>query len=178
MPVKKTDEPTEQDVWADDTEMPAKWAPTDKGWDGNDRDMITISLKGGSGTQAWIVGHFNSVEEAVDVFNNPEWEELIKLTVERGNELQEAYGGSSKPAARASAGRSGGSWGSKSKPAEKSYSRSSGPQYKDEYDCDHGERDWVAKGTWQAWMCPSDDKDDKCDPLWANKDGSLQTKRR
>ena len=171
MPVKKTDDtPTEADVWADGDEGDALVLHT---VDPN-RDMITVSLKGGSGKEAWIVGHFNSVAEAVDVFSDPEWEELIKLTVERGSELQEAYGGSAKPTPRASSGRSNSSWGNKSSNnrSNSRYNDDNKPlvQVEDgEYFCDHGdavrETGETNGRSWIRWDCP----DRECKSVFENK---------
>lgn len=171
MPVKKT-ESTEADAWADDNDAP-DWA-ADKA-PVSDRDMITISLKGGSGTQAWIVGHFNSVSEAIEVLTDDDsWSILMTLTAQRGNELVEAHGGSAKPAARASAApasRGGGSWGNKSSGgAQRSSRKGKVTEDEDGFSCKHGdavERSGEKNGKrWSGMFCPSSDRNDQCDPIW------------
>lgn len=162
MPAKNADEtPTEVDVWEDPTVI-------------SDRDMITISLKGGSGTQAWVVGHFNDVSEALSVLSDDRWDELMALVAQRGNDLVEAHGGSAKPAARATASRSSGSstWGNKSSGGSQRSSRK-GKVTEDEdgmFTCKHGdavERSGVKNGkSWSGMFCPSTDRNDQCDPIW------------
>jgi hypothetical protein len=165
--VTKKVEPTE-DPWEDDKPSVIEHV-------GNpDREFLTVTLKAGTGFDApWLVFHTSSVTEALESLQHDDLDELMDLTARRGKELAKAFGGSagfSKPSA-------GGSTGYK-KPAAKK------PVYdedSDTYDCEHGERTWVTgrsgKGPWQAWMCPADKNDpSKCDPLWANKDGSLQNR--
>lgn len=162
MPAKNADEtPTEVDVWEDDTVI-------------SDRDMITISLKGGSGTQAWVVGHFNDVSEALSVLSDDRWDELMALVAQRGNDLVEAHGGSAKPAPRAAASssRGGSTWGNKSSGGSQRSSRK-GKVTEDEdgmITCKHGdavERSGVKNGkSWSGMFCPSTDRNDQCDPIW------------
>lgn len=165
--VVKKPEPQE-DTWADATEGDALVLHTE---DPN-RDFLTVTLKAGTGYDApWLVFHANSVDEALESLQHDKLDELMDLTARKGKELAKAFGGSqgfSKPAAS-----SGGGW---KKPAVKqavSEPDEEGPE------CDHGVRNWVtgrsAKGPWQAWMCPAEKNDrTKCDPIWANKDGSPQ----
>jgi len=171
MPVKKT-ESTEPDVWADDNNAP-DWA-ADKA-PVSDRDMITISLKGGSGTQAWIVGHFNSVDEAIEVLTDDDsWSILMELTAKRGNDLVEAHGGSApKAASRASAassGRSNSSWGKSSGGSQRSSRKGKVTEDEDGFSCKHGEaveRSGEKNGKrWSGMFCPSSDRNDQCDPIW------------
>jgi hypothetical protein len=164
---KKVNEESD-DVWADKTVEVLKHI------DSLDREFLTVTLKAGTGYDApWLVFHANSVDEALESLQHEKLDELMDLTARKGKELAKAFGGStgfSKPAASASTGFK--------KPATKK------PAYdvdSDTHECEHGERDWVTgrsgKGPWQAWMCPADKNDpSKCDPLWANKDGSLQNR--
>jgi hypothetical protein len=164
---KKVNE--EPDVWADD-EKPAVVEHMGK----PDRDGIVVTSKAGAGFEVpWIVLHATDIKDAIEQLNSDEYTELMDLTSRKAKEFTKAFGGSagfSKPAATASSGFK--------KPAAKK------PVYdedSDTYECEHGERTWVTgrsgKGPWQAWMCPADKNDpSKCDPLWANKDGSLQNR--
>jgi len=171
VPVKKTDQPTDADPWDSNTDAP-DWA-ADKA-PASDRDMITISLKGGSGTQAWVVGHFNDVSEALSVLSDDRWDELMALVAQRGNDLVEAHGGSAKPAPRASSGRSGGSgssWGNKSSGGSQRSSRKGKVTEDDDgFSCKHGEaveRSGEKNGKrWSGMFCPSSDRNDQCDPIW------------
>lgn len=166
MAVKKPVETTE-DPWEDGTKGDALILHTE---DPN-REFLTVTLKAGTGYDApWLVFHANSVEEALESLQHDQLDELMDLTARKGKELAKAFGGStgySKPAGSTSSGYK--------KPAAKQ--AVSEPDEAPE--CDHGERNWVtgrsAKGPWYAWMCPADKNDrSKCDPMWANKDGSVQ----
>lgn len=161
-------EAPEVDPWEDATEGNAPVLHTE---DPN-RDFLTVTLKAGGGYDTpWLVFHANSVEEALASLKHDDLDELMDLTARKAKEFAKAFGGpqsASKPSA-------GGSWGNK-KPAPKqavSEPDEEGPE------CDHGVRNWVtgrsAKGPWFAWMCPAEKNDrTKCDPIWANKDGSPQ----
>lgn len=161
-PVETTEDPWENasiDVQAELANKPS------------DRDFLTVTLKAGTGYDApWLVFHANSVSEALEALQDEQLDELMDLTARKGKELAKAFGGSagfSKPAGSTSSGYK--------KPAAKQ--AVSEPDEAPE--CDHGERNWVtgrsAKGPWYAWMCPADKNDrSKCDPMWANKDGSVQ----
>lgn len=134
-----------------------------------------FTLKGKNQSDSWMVIYYDTIQDALDILDDPQLEELMDKIAEKNSEFAARFGGSSsfsKPAAKSSGG-----WGAKKPAAKKSYSRSE-PEYDDAYDCEHGEREWVDKGTWRAWMCPTEDRDDKCEPLWANADGSLQPKKR
>lgn len=129
-----------------------------------------FTLKGKGQSDSWLVIYYDTIQDALDILDDPQLEELMDKIAEKNSEFVARFGGSnsfSKPAAKSSGG-----WG-----AKKSYSRSE-PEYDDAYDCKHGEREWVDKGTWRAWMCPEEDRNKKCEPLWANPDGSLQPKKR
>lgn len=170
MPVKKS-EPVEIDDWSDKQDAAPDWAAERTA--PSKARPCNFTLKGKGSSDSWLVIYYDTTEDALEVLEDPRLDDLMDAIAAKNEEFQgrfKASGGFSKPAAKSSGG-----WGGK-KPAAKA-SRSSEPTYSDDYDCEHGERDWVSKGTWQAWMCPSDDRDDKCDPLWANKDGSLQKKR-
>jgi len=168
---KKVNE--EPDVWADD-EKPAVVEHVGN----SDRDGAVITLKAGTGFDApWIVLHATSPQDAIAQMTDDSWDELKDLTVRKAKEFAKAFGGSagfSKPAASASTGFK--------KPAAKK--SSSGPEYdedSDTYSCDHGEMVWKTgksgRGSWYAYMCPAGQNDpSKCDPAWANKDGSLQNR--
>jgi hypothetical protein len=159
---------TTEDVWESGTkETSPDWVPQEAL-----RQVGTITLKGGS-ADSWVVFHPTSIEHGLELLNHESLSDLLELAAQREAEfarhIKTAKGaGFSKPAA---------STGFK-KPAAKA------PVYdedSDTYDCEHGERTWVTgrsgKGPWQAWMCPADKNDrTKCDPLWANKDGSLQNR--
>lgn len=135
-----------------------------------------FTLKGKGQSDSWLVVYFSDIQDGLELINSPELDELMDAIAEKNEEFQSRFKGASAPSRGASAGRSSGgsSWGKK--PAAKSYN--SEPEYDEAWDCEHGEREWVDKGTWRAWMCSSQDRDDKCGPLWANKDGSLQEKRK
>ena len=179
MPTKaKTEESTDQDAWADyNKDAAPEWAAGDHGPNESTRDLVTISLKGGSGTQAWIVLHANGVGEALDVLNDPEWEELVGLVAKRGTELQEAHGGSSKPAGFAQKPSGGSGWGNRGS----SNSSQKRPSAKGEvswnsderaYGCQHGEavkrEGESAKGPWVGYFCPESDRDEQCKPKFKN----------
>lgn len=133
-----------------------------------------FTLKGKGSSDSWLVIYYDTTEDAIDVLEDPRLDDLMDKIAEKNEEFQLRFKGSasfSKPASKPASG----GW---NKPAAKSYGKSE-PSYDDNFDCEHGERTWVDKGSWRAWMCPADRNDpSKCDPLWANEDGSIQTKKR
>lgn len=163
------------DVWDEPEDSAPDWSPDKEVREVSDRDRITVSLKGGSGVQAWVVGHFMSVEEAMDVLNHPEWDDLMKLIAQRGTELQEAHGGKAPQAAPAARGNT--SWGKKTTTASRSSQRGSQGQVAWDKEarafmCEHGEADFKegesAKGPWAGYFCPEPEKDEQCKPKWKN----------
>ena len=163
--VKKPEAQT--DTWAEPTERVVEHVAKPE------RDGVVVTSKAGTGFDApWIVLHAVDIQDAINQFNSDEYTELMDLAARKSKEFAKAFGGSagtSKPAA------SSGGWGAKKLAAKQSVSEpdEEGPE------CDHGVRNWVtgrsAKGPWQAWMCPAEKNDrSKCDPIWANKDGSPQ----
>ena len=170
---KKVNE--ESDPWedTDKVDVQAEYANRP-----SEREFLTVTLKAGTGYDApWLVFHANSVAEALESLKHEDLDELMDLTARKGKELAKAFGGSagfSKPAAAASTGFK--------KPAAKKYS--DGPVYDEDTDtclCEHGPMTWKTgksgKGPWYAYMCPAAQNDpSKCEPAWANKDGSLQNR--
>lgn len=153
----------DDDPWVEKEDAKQTPAPGDLVFD---RDRLTITLKAGTGYDApWLVYHAASVDEGIDFLSHERYDELADLTARKGKELAKAFGGSA-PAAKPAA--SSGGWGAK-KPAAKPAVSDDAPE------CEHGERTWVDKGAWRAWMCPAErDDPSKCDPIWANPDGSPQ----
>lgn len=171
MATKKLSDVIEHDdPWENGTkETSPDWVPREEV-----RQVGTITLKGGAGADSWVVFHPTSIEHALELLNHDQLSDLLELAAQREAEfvrhIKTAKGaGFSKPAAASTGFK---------KPAAKK------PVYdedSDTYECEHGERTWVTgrsgKGPWQAYMCPADKNDPtKCDPLWANKDGSLQNR--
>lgn len=158
--VKKPE--VQEDTWAE----PTPTNPVTVVQGSGDREWASITFKAGTGYNApWLVLKPSSMEEAQGMVNHEDLSELLDQIARKNKEFEKAFGGApavSKPAA------SSGGWGAK-KPAAKPAVSDDAPE------CEHGERTWVDKGAWRAWMCPAErDDPSKCDPIWANEDGSPQ----
>lgn len=84
-----------------------------------DREWATITLKAGTGYNApWLVFKPTSIEDAKDIMQHEDLEELIDLVARRNKEFERAFGGA--PVAASKPAASSGGW--KGKPAASSSS--------------------------------------------------------
>lgn len=176
MPAKKA-EVTTEDPWDSDKDEAPSWSPEKENNVSDVRDFMTVTWKAGPGYEApWVVFHFSSLEEALDVMEDDLTDEVKALVLKHARDFQEEYKpAAAKPAARASSGGSSGGWGNKSSSnnSRGSYNRDSNKpkvQFDEDagYGCEHGEANRVTGEKngrqWVRWDCP----DRECESVFEN----------
>ena len=99
--VTKKESP-EVDPWDDKEDRPVVTVAR-----GSSSEWATITLKAGTGYNApWLVFKPTSIEDAKDIMQHEDLEELIDLVARRNKEFERAFGGA--PVAAKPAGNSGG----------------------------------------------------------------------
>lgn len=142
---------------------------TEKPEGANGAKGLSITYKGNN-RDPWIVAYADTVSDALLIAADPQMPELMKL-VRKGSEFFVSTGpqGDAPSASSAPATPQGGSQGG-GKP---------NPPGVPSINCNHGPRNYVSKANWAALFCgaPQETPDnEKCEPLWRQKDGSYKAK--
>lgn len=159
-------------------------------------NRVSVTFKGQDYDAAWIAVHTGSTDEALEILGGKADDDspasVLKALMDRAASLGRYFSkkqtdlkggnGASSGGSRSSGNSSNGSSSSSGSSSNGGGRRQAGRPANshespdgDTRDCDHGQmvyRTGVTKSgknkgqTWRAFMCPSRDDDDKCEPEW------------
>lgn len=145
-------------------EQPVTNTPATVNVTANTEGKVVVTLKGGKDfSDPWLVFHCADIEDALEQLRHDKVKELITLTKNAG----QYFAGQGQPAQ--SQQRGGDQQAPRTQGRPQGATEAPGGQAKE---CRHGEMIWKtgfneAKGrAWKAFMCPSRDRSDRCDPIW------------
>lgn len=145
-------------------EPPVTSNPTSINVTANTEGKVVVTLKGGKDfSDPWLVFHCSNIEDAIEQLRHDKVKELITLTKNAG----QFFAGQGRPAQ--SQQRGGDQQAPRTQGRPQGATEPPGGQAKE---CRHGEMIWKTgfneeKGrAWKAFMCPSRDRSDRCDPIW------------
>lgn len=162
----------ERSPWDEAPETPKKEnKPVTSAPDGPAPFKIGFTLKAGNGFDAeWLTptvyGHSadETAKRGAELLTAIKAEGLIELTSKAADYTRSQYKGGGNPGGGSAPKRFNGG---------KVETAGAAPKTAGD-DCPHG-RSLVSKANWTALFCDGPD-DDKCEPLWKQKDGSFKSK--
>lgn len=151
------------DHWTEET--PVTNTPANINVTANAEGKLVVTLKGGKDfSDPWLVFHCADIEDALEQLRHDKIKELITLTKSAGQFFAGQGGGQSQQQARG-----GGQQAPRTQGRPQGATEAPGGQTKE---CAHGEmvfKTGVSKSSgkpWKAFMCPSSDRSNQCDPVW------------